>query len=348
MENKSAYPGYEWVVVSKRRIYTIVALLGLTPLVLAAGLYLWLYPYPASSLTRASGETGAARFDTFEGEVRVVRAATRESVVVDAATRLYAGDLVQTRATGRAGITLADGSTLTIGPDSVLTLTEDTAAPAAKDGHVRVVVEGGQVKMSTEKRVGAGSNVVETSVTRNSLSAQTVASFDVHEDRSEEIRVGKGAVESSTAAGRTTIRGGEYVAYGRDGDIRRRERLLDTPVPYAPADLERINARPGGGATVSLQWTQPMTANARFYQVEIASSPFFVAAGIVFERGYLVAPNLTVSGLQAGNYFWRVRAASAAGQTTEWSGPQKFVVVRGEAPKDAARTPDGPTRARAR
>lgn len=327
MRNKSADHSLEWVVVSKRRIYAGIILLALAVVTLASGSYLWLYGSPVKSHREESRVAHEARFDTFDGEVRVVRALTRETVVVDAGTRVYPSDIVQTRATGRASITLADGSILTIRPNSVITIAENIGSDTEKYSHVRVAVERGGVKVVTDRQTPETSNIVETTLTKSKLSTKTVASFDVHEDNSEEIRVSAGNVEASTGGKRTTIRSGEYLAFNPAGEMDKREPLLDAPVPYAPSHLERIETRSDELATVALQWTHPMRATAHFYRVEIASSPFFVKAGIIFEREHLIAPKLIVTELKAGNYFWRVRSVSATGQTSEWCEPQKFAIV---------------------
>ena len=329
MRNESARVSLEWVVVSKRRVYT-AALLLLALTALGAGSYLWLNGGPSGAALAGSPPAESARFQTLEGEVRVVRNVTREIVRADADTRLHPGDVVQTQATGRASLKLADGSTLSIQPNSVLAIAENTGTGGGRAAHVRVAVEGGQVRMNTEAQSPGVSNVVETPLAKNTLSARTAATFDVHEDRSEEVRVGSGTVERSTGAGRTAIGAGEYVAFGGSGEVRRRERLLDAPVAYAPAHLEKIPAQADGEAAVTLRWTRPMASVPAFYQVELASSPFFVKQGIVFERGHLSAPELIITGLRQGSYFWRVRAASNTGQDSEWCTPQKFTVFHDE------------------
>lgn len=337
MENKPAHHDLEWVVVSKRLIYTIITLLALTLVTFGAGSYLWLSGHSLNSTHEENGVAGGGRFDMVDGEVRVVRAATRETIVVDTGTRLAPGDIVQTLASGRAGMTLADGSTLLIRPNSVITIAESTGAVAGSNSHVRVAVERGGVKVSTDRQTSETSNIVETLLTKNKLATKTVASFDVQEDDSEEIRVSTGVVEAQTRGGQTTLHSGEYIAFSQSGDIKRYERLLDTPMAFAPFNFERIEARRGDHATVSLQWTHLMTATAHFYQVQIASSPFFIKAGIIFERERLITTKLTVTELKAGNYYWRVRAISTAGQASEWCEPQKFAVLWREDMSNAKR-----------
>ncbi len=90
----------------------------------------------------------------------------------------------------------------------------------------------------------------------------------------------------------------------------------------------RLLAAAGGVTDVNLEWTRSLTTvAATTYRVEIATSPFFVKPGIIFERAELVAPKLIVTELRPAPYFWRVRAEAASGQVSEWCEPQKFSVV---------------------
>ena len=61
--------------------------------------------------------------------------------------------------------------------------------------------------------------------------------------------------------------------------------------------------------------------------MEVATSPFFVAAGKVTERDQLETTEFGVSDLRAGIYFWRVCAVAASGQASEWTEPQKFTIA---------------------
>ncbi|HEV2705427.1 MAG TPA: FecR domain-containing protein [Pyrinomonadaceae bacterium] len=329
MEHQLARLDVEWIGVSKRRLYTLIFLLVLT-LLGGAGLSFYLSGQTAAPARDETKTASGARFDTLEGEVRVTRAATRRTLVADAATQLYPGDVVQTQPGARAGITLVDGSTLVVRPNSVITIAENDRAEGGGTTRVRVAVESGQVKVSTGVQTPQTSNVVETPLTSNKLSAQTAASFDVLEDKTEEVRVMSGSVESSASGGsgdRLTIGAGEYLARHGSGNVKRREQLLDAPVPYTPHDRERIETQGEETASVALQWAHPLAAASVSYRVEIAASPFFVKPSILFERGRLIAPRLLVTKLAHGNYFWRVQAVSATGQASEWCRPQKFTLV---------------------
>ncbi|HYY94086.1 MAG TPA: fibronectin type III domain-containing protein [Pyrinomonadaceae bacterium] len=320
----------DWWVVQKRLIYILVIIASLAVVAGGCALYVRLYGNPFKSVAVSDPAAAGARFVSLEGGVKVVRANTRETLQARADTRLFPGDMVQTQEDGRARITLADGSNLLVKPDSVVTIAENTAAEGGKATKVRVAVESGQINVRTEQQPADGSNVVATRLTESRLASETDASFHVREDKSEAIRVSTGAVETTTSGGdQTTLRGGEYVSVNQQGSVAQRERLLDAPSPLAPRNLERIAARKGAATVVALKWQKPSTGTPAHYRVEVATSPFFVPAGMLIERDQLQSTEFTVDDLRQGNYFWRVLAVAQSGQASDWSEPQKFVVVGG-------------------
>lgn len=332
MTDKSALFYLDWWVVQKRVIYIIVTLLVLSVAAAGAALYVWKYGNPFKNVGLATDTSAGARFVSFEGDVRVVRASTRETIAATSETRLYAGDTVQTQADGRARISMADGSSLMLRPNSTVIIRDNTKSEG-DDGQrtsVRVAVEGGQINVRTEDQLNKTDNVVETKQTQNRLAPNTDASFGVNNtNHTEEIRIGTGSVETTTRSGeKTTVRGGEYASINPQGDIARRERLLDVPTPVSPRDLAKVNTGPSGSTAVNLKWQRPPVGSPTHYRVEVATSPFFVAAGRVIERDLLAAMELNVADLRPGVYFWRVRATAASGQTSEWSEPQKFIVAQ--------------------
>lgn len=318
---------FDWWAVPKRLIYTVIVLLVLGVIAAGAGLYVWVYGNPFKGAPADAASSSGARFDSFEGDVRVVRASTRETIQARSDTRLFPGDTVQTQQDGRARVTLADGSTLIVKPNSVVTIAENTTGDGGRT-NVRVAVDRGQMSVRTEQQPEGASNIVKTPLTESKLGAQTGMSIGVSDDKSEDIRVASGSVVTSTRNGdKTTLAGGEYVAINPAGSIAQREKLLDVPQPAAPRNLEKIATRKGGATSVSLKWQRPTTGAPAHYRVEVATSPFFVAAGKVIERDQLEATEFTIGDMRQGNYFWRVRAVAASGQSSDWSEPQKFLVV---------------------
>lgn len=317
----------EWWVVQKRFIYIAVIIASLAVAAGAVSLYVYVYGNPFKGAAETDGAPTGARFVSLEGGVKVVREGTRESLQARADTRLFPGDLVQTQEDGRARITLADGSTLFVKPNSVVTIAENTSAEDGRASKVRVAVERGQINVRTEQQAEGAQNIVGTHLSESRLAAETDATVHVREDKTEAIRVGAGAVETSTSGGDTTmLKAGEYVAVNPQGTISQKEKLLAAPLPLTPKNMERLPARKGGATAVALKWQKPQTGAPAHYRVEVATSPFFVPAGKLVERDQLQANEITVEDVRQGNYFWRVMAVAQSGQASDWSEPQKFVV----------------------
>jgi hypothetical protein len=319
---------FDWWVVQKRIVYLGFALLILCGLAGASALYVWKFGNPLKNVGIGTKPANGARFISFEGEVRVIRAATRETIVLNSDTELYPGDTVQTQASGRARISMADGSTLVVRPNSTIIVRDNASGDDGKKTNVHVVVDSGQMSVRTDQQPAGTNNVVETPKTRNKIGDQTQASFDVHPEGTEEIRVNAGAVETANRSGdKATLHGGDYISVNPSGTISQRQKLLDIPAPSEPRDLERVFVGGNGSASISLKWLRPQSGTAAFYRVEVATSPFFVADGKVFERDQLASTEFTASDLRPGVYFWRVRASAATGQTSDWSEPKKFIIA---------------------
>ncbi len=318
----------DWWVVQKRAVYLGVLALILCLLGAGTALYVWKYGNPFKSVALKSEALAGARFMSFEGDVRVIRAATRQVVIANRDIQLYPGDTVQTQADGRARIGMADGSTVVVRPNSTIIIRDNESAEDGKRTNVRVVVDSGQMLVRTPEQSEDNKNVIETPKTQNQIGSQTAASFGVTPEGTEEIRVNGGAVQSSNRLGeRLSLQAGEYVSVNQSGTISKPQRLLDVPQPVQPRDLEKIPAAANGSATVPLRWQKPQSGVPSYYRVELATSPFFVPEGKVMERDQLLVTQFSASDLRPGSYFWRIRATASSGQTSEWSEPLKFIVV---------------------
>jgi hypothetical protein len=325
--NKTSRFAYDWWIIQKRFVYLVIAIFMLCGLAAGAAVYVYKYGNPFRNVAVVNHPAGA-RFVSFEGDVRVIRAATREMIPANADTELYPGDTVQTQANGRARVALADGSTLLIKPNSTIIVRDNARADDGKKSNVHVKVNSGQLSVRTEQQVDGATNVVETPQTKNTVGEKTNASFGVNPEGTEEIRVSTGAIETTNRAGeKTSITGGEYVSVNNSGRLSPAQKLLDVPQPARPHDREQVFIGPNGAASVALKWQRPQSGTPAYYRVEVATSPFFVADGKVIERDQLVATEFGASDLRPGVYFWRVRATAASGQASDWSDPLKFVVT---------------------
>ena len=318
----------DWWVIQKRAVYTVALILVLCVIAAGAVVYVWKYGNPLKNVALHSDPLAGARFMSFEGDVRVIRAATRQVVVANTDVQLYPGDTVQTQADGRARISMADGSTVVVRPNSTIIIRDNASAEDGKRSNVHVVVDSGQMMVRTQQQSEDNKSVIETPRTQNQISGQTQASFGVNPEGTEEIRVNSGTVESANHIGeRLSLQGGEYVSVNQSGTISKPQRLLDVPQPLQPHDLEKILVGGSGSASVALRWQKPQSGVPSYYRVEVATSPFFVPAGKVIERDQLVVTQFNASDLRPGAYFWRIRATASSGQTSDWSEPLKFLVT---------------------
>jgi hypothetical protein len=318
---------FDWWVVQKRAAQLTSAALVVCLLASGAALYVWKFGNPLRRVALKTDAPAGARFESFEGDVRVIHAATREVVLASSDTQLYPGDMVQTQADGRARIAMADGSTVVVRPNSTIIIRDNESSEGGKRSNVRVVVDSGQMLVRTPEQNEGAKNVVETPKTQNLVGAQTQASFGVNPEGTEEIKVNAGSVESQNRSGeRTTLSSGEYVSVNQSGTISKPQRLLEVPQPAQPHDLEKIIAGSNGAANVPLRWLRPQNGMPAYYRVEVATSPFFVPEGKVIERDQLISTQFSANDLRPGAYFWRVRATAATGQTSDWSEPKKFIV----------------------
>src|SRR2546430_8785929 len=196
---------FDWWVVEKRSLYLLIALVILCVLAGTTALYVWKFGNPLKNVGSRVKMPDGARLISFEGDVRIIRAATRETIAPGSDTELYPGDTVQTQANGRARVSMADGSTLVVRPNSTIIVRDNARADDGKKTNVHVVVDSGQMSVRTEEQPEGTNNVVETHKTTNKMGGQTGASFGVNAEGTEEIRVNSGAIETTNRNGEKTI-----------------------------------------------------------------------------------------------------------------------------------------------
>ena len=267
MVTKTSHFEFDWWVVQKSAVKITIAIVMVGLVASAIALYVWKFGNPLKRVALQLNVPAGARFESFEGDVRVIHAATREVVVASNDTQLYPGDTVQTQADGRARIAMADGSIVVVRPNSTIIIRDNEGSENGKKSNVHVVVDSGQMLVRTQEQSEGAKNVVETPKTQNEVGSQTQASFDVHPEGIEEIRVNAGSVESSNQRGeRTSLSSGEYVAVNQSGPISKPQKLLDVPKPAQPRDLEKIIVSNNGSANVALRWLKPQTGVPAYYR----------------------------------------------------------------------------------
>lgn len=312
----------DWWQIKRSTVLGGAAMLLFLGFLTGGGWWLWHSDFFAAKPDTTVAPKDAAKIISFEGDVRIVRAATRETILVTKLTYVSAGDTIQTQADSRAQVQMIDGSTLSIRPNSTIVIRDSSSIFGGTN--VRVTLDDGQINVKTQDQTAQTENVVEVLESENKLFPQTDASFNINEQTNGgEIRISRGGVETNIGGEKTVVSENEFTTVS-NGKIAPKEKLLDAPVPVAPQNSEQVTA----ATDVSFRWQKPAANAAVTYHLQVAKSPFFVADGIIIERAALTSQIFTLANLAPGTYYWRLRATAASGQTSDWGEPWKFAIIK--------------------
>ena len=316
----------DWWNVRKSTIYMIGAVLFFAAAIGGAAWWVTNHDWD-SSTDSASAPKDSARIVSFEGDVRITRAATRETIIVTKATFVAAGDTIQTQADGRAVVQMIDGSVFTVRPNSTVVVRDSSSLFGGKN--VRVSLDDGQLNVRTDQQPGDGQNVVEVAESENKLLADTDASFNADAQTSGgEIRVSRGGVETTIGGQKTTINENEFAAVN-NGNIVAKEKLLEPPEQVSPGNSAQIVDTSGAGVSVAFSW-EDIGMPASSYYIQVAKSPYFGGDTVLVDRANVTSREFRMGGLVPGTYYWRLKATARSGQNTNWNDPWKFAVIRGD------------------
>lgn len=327
MENKYRKFYVEWWKVRKSTIYGLVAFVVVTGVVITGVWWALQYNWFAHQAA-PDAPKDAARIISFEGDVRITRAATRETILVAKETYVAAGDTIQTQADGRAVIQMIDQSVYSVRPNSTVVIRDSSSIFGGTN--IRVSLDDGQINVRTDEQPENTENVVEMMDSETQLRSQTDASFNADAYSKEgEIRISRGTVETSIGGERATINANEFAAVN-DGRIASREKLLLPPRLISPANQSQVIDSSGRGVTISFAWQDESALPVASYYIQVARSPYFSPDAMLVDRGSVTSRDFRLAGLQPGIYYWRLKTTSRAGQTSEWNEPWRFNVVKRE------------------
>ncbi len=328
MESKYRKFYVDWWNIKRSTIYRIVAILVFSGLLGFGGWWIlksnWLVAKP--DITNAPKD--AANVISFEGDVRIIRAATRETILITRPTFVSAGDTIQTQADGRAKVQMIDGSVLSIRANSTVVIRDSNSLFGGPN--VRVTLDDGQINVRTEDQPENTQNVVEVRESENKVNPQTDASFGINQQNNGgEIRISRGSVETTVGGEKTVIKENEFAALN-DGKIGNKEKLIAPPIHNSPSSNEQIVGSLSGATDIVFRWQSPDVNSALTYTLQVAKLPSFAPDYMVIDRQSLTSPTFTLGGLLPGTYYWRAQASSGSGQTSNWSEQWKFTVVKRE------------------
>jgi hypothetical protein len=316
----------DWWNIRKSTIYLVLIGSGLL-VVLGLGTWWasrnnWFVPQESADFPK-----DAARIILFEGEVRVTRAATRETIIVTKPTYVAAGDTIQTMADGRATVQMIDQSIYVVQPNSAFIVKQTTSMFGRRD--IQVSLDDGQLNVRTDEQSQETRNIIELADTENRLLANTDASFSADGgENAGEIRISRGGVETTAGGGKTVLGENEFAAID-SGRLAARERLLGPPRPISPGNGEQFPDQGGRGANITLVWQDPEGAAAANYHIQVSRLPTFSSDALMVDRSGMQQREYRLVGLTPATYYWRLKATARSGQTTAWNDAWKFGVTRG-------------------
>jgi hypothetical protein len=312
----------EWWKISRSTVYGIIAFVVVVGGITFGSWYAIKHNlFTADAISEAPKD--AARILSFEGDVRITRAATRETIVVTKEIWVAAGDTIQTQASGKAIVQMVDGSVYTVRPDSTVVIRDNSSFLGGPN--VRVSLDDGQLNVRTQDQPENAKNVVEMMDTETALKSQTDASFNTDAGIAE-IRITRGGVDTNVGGTNTALNENEFAAVN-NGRITSKEQLLVSPKPFSPGDGTQLFDT-GTGVSAVFQWQDDSTLPIASYYVQVSRSPIFAADAILVDRSSLTSREFRLAGLGVGTYYWRVKSTSRSGQTSEWNTAMKFSVVR--------------------
>jgi hypothetical protein len=179
MEKKQRRFYVDWWQIRRSTIYGAAAIILLLSGLIGGGWWVYRNDFFLAKPETTDIPKDAARIVSFEGDVRIIRAATRETILVTKLTFVSAGDTIQTQADGRAQIQMIDGSTLSIRPNSTVVIRD--SASIFGGTNVRVTLDDGQINVKTQDQTEQTENVVEVLESESRLFPQTDASFNINE-----------------------------------------------------------------------------------------------------------------------------------------------------------------------
>ncbi|MDM7923632.1 MAG: FecR domain-containing protein [Pyrinomonadaceae bacterium] len=314
----------EWWKIRRSTIYGLIAAIVLLIGVAFTTWYALRYDW-FSQADLSDAPKDAAKIISFEGDVRITRAATRETIVVTKQTYAAAGDTIQTQSDGKAVIQMIDGSVFSVRPNSTVVIRDNSSLFGGRN--VRVALDDGQLNVRTQEQMD-GQNVVEMMDSETKLREQTDASFNADAaTNGGEIRISRGSVETTVGGQTATITENEFAAVN-NGKISDREKLMLAPRPANPANAAQMVDSSGSGVSVAFSWSDDSPGVAS-YHLQVARSPYFALDSILVDRSGLTSREFRLAGISPGTYYWRIKSSARSGQMSEWSEPARFNVARG-------------------
>ena len=263
-----------------------------------------------------------ARFINLDGKVQVKKVNSVQWTTADYQATLDKGDLIQTGPEGVARIGFADGTTYTVKGDTLVTVEENIVAQDNAT-QVGVHITSGQVDLATGTWQVPGSKAevsFENAVASLRENSRAAVSSNPQTNE-QQITVSNGSAELNRGNEHLDIGQWERAAFPTGGTITRSQ-VLAPPEISEPINLQAIIVADPKKDPVHFSW-KPV-ATAKMYDFQAGTTSMF--NHIVAERK-TPSTSVDVTGLDPGDYFWRVRAIDDKNNVSDPSDSFKFMLA---------------------
>ena len=270
-----------------------------------------------------AGAAQQARFTALDGTVKVKKSASSSWVNADYNVPLEKGDVLQTGSEGIAKIVFNDGTNYTVKQDSLIVI-EENSANEQQQTNVAVAVSTGTVDLSTATYVEGSKSQVIVAGARASLAPESAAM--VHNDPKSdqhEILVKKGSGEVARNGETVRLSDWEKVTFKGPTEKMAKTKDIGPPTPISPANMAPIFTS-GGAKNKDVEFSWTAMANASGYRLRISRNPYF--SSTIVDRN-VATPDVWVTGLGLGAYYWMVQSLSADGRQSTDSEKNRFTII---------------------
>jgi hypothetical protein len=263
-----------------------------------------------------------ARFVNLDGKVQVKKVNSVQWTSADYQMQLDKGDLIQTGPEGVARVAFADGTTYTVKGDTLVTVEENLVAQDAPT-RVGVHISSGAVDLATPTWGVPGSKAdisFENAVASLRENSRAAVRSDPN-TKQQEITVASGGAELNRGGEHVEVGQWEKVSFPTGGAMTKTE-VLAPPALLEPLNLQPIILADPKHDLIHFSWRPANTA--KMYVFQVSNTAMFTQ--VMMERK---TPNssIDITGLDPGEYFWKVRAIDAGNASSDLSDPYKFTLV---------------------
>ena len=263
-----------------------------------------------------------ARFINLDGKVQVKKVDSVQWTTADYQVTLDKGDLIQTGPEGVARIGFADGTTYTVKGDTLVTVEENIVAQDNAT-QVGVHITSGQVDLATGSWQVPGSKAevsFENAVASLRENSRAAVSSNPATNE-QQITVSNGSAELNRGNEHLDIGQWERATFPTGGSITKSQ-VLAPPEISEPINLQAIIVEDPKKDPVHFSWKPVPTA--KMYDFQAGTTTMF--NHIVAERK-TASTSVDVTGLEPGDYFWRVRAIDDKNNVSDPSDSFKFMLA---------------------